>query len=109
MKDRKSIILSREMIHAGKSCAGGWNKKQLAVLGVDWPPEKGWVDRLKDTLIFEDDYNYFLELNPKRIGLKKTTNVRHFNSGKKILRVKRKTPYDDYKFSKENPNPNWSK
>jgi hypothetical protein len=29
-----------------KSEKGGWNKKNLAKLGVAWPPTKGWKYRL---------------------------------------------------------------
>lgn len=30
----------------GVSPNGAWNKAQLAVLGVPWPPLKGWKDKL---------------------------------------------------------------
>ena len=34
--------ITSEFIEAGRSTAGGYSKKQLALIGVDWPPVKGW-------------------------------------------------------------------
>jgi hypothetical protein len=34
---------------AGRSPAGGWTKKQLAIWGVPWPPPKGWKRKLTGT------------------------------------------------------------
>ena len=33
---------------------GGWNKDQLALLGVNWPPEKGWLGRLIGTEVHDE-------------------------------------------------------
>jgi hypothetical protein len=41
------VRLTRELVHAGKSAGGGWSKEQLALIGVPWPPPKGWVGRLE--------------------------------------------------------------
>lgn len=38
--------LTEEQIEAGKSPKGGWTKKQLASWGVQWPPPKGWREKL---------------------------------------------------------------
>ena len=38
--------LSADFIHRYKGASGGWSKAQLAVLGVSWPPSKGWIERL---------------------------------------------------------------
>ena len=35
------IILTQELIEAGISSKGGYNKCQLAALGIEWPPQKG--------------------------------------------------------------------
>lgn len=42
---RQFVTLSREHVMAGRSKAGGWTRKQLALIGVDWPPLTGWVNR----------------------------------------------------------------
>jgi hypothetical protein len=38
------VAVTREFIDSGRSIAGGWTREQLAVLGVSWPPPKGWKD-----------------------------------------------------------------
>jgi len=40
------FIVTAEWVESYKSGSGGWTKKQLASVGVDWPPEKGWKLRL---------------------------------------------------------------
>jgi hypothetical protein len=39
-------IYTEEEIDALKSPRGGWTKKTLKSIGVGWPPEKGWRQRL---------------------------------------------------------------
>jgi hypothetical protein len=36
------MILTFDIIESGMSDYGGWNKKQLACIGVSWPPPSGW-------------------------------------------------------------------
>lgn len=43
--------VTREWIDKFKTARGGWTKKQLAVIGVPWPPERGWKDRATGTKI----------------------------------------------------------
>lgn len=39
----KTIVLTRELIHAGKSGPGGWTRQQLKCIGVEWSElKKGW-------------------------------------------------------------------
>lgn len=54
--------LTEEMILAGQTGNGGWNRAQLAALGIDWPPHKGWKRRLIGTEISEQQYQRFLQL-----------------------------------------------
>lgn len=37
-------IITSELIEEGKSEKGGWTKFQLSLLGVQWPPQKGWKE-----------------------------------------------------------------
>jgi len=48
------------MIHSGKSERGGWTRAQLALLGVTWPPLKGWLSALIGTELAKADYLAFL-------------------------------------------------
>ena len=37
------VILTHEMILAARTPNGGFTKKQLAAIGIEWPPQKGWT------------------------------------------------------------------
>jgi len=62
----KRIVLTRENIHAGKSERGGWTRAQLALLGVAWPPMKGWLSALIGTELAKADYLAFLTSRNRR-------------------------------------------
>jgi len=38
--------LTRQELEAGKTAAGGYNRRQLALWGIPWPPPKGWQKQL---------------------------------------------------------------
>lgn len=40
------ITLSHRCLHEAASNNGGWNKAQLALLGIEWPPVQGWLRSL---------------------------------------------------------------
>lgn len=40
----KTVTLTRQMIHSAGSYGGdGFNRAQLDLLNVNWPPKQGWV------------------------------------------------------------------
>jgi hypothetical protein len=43
---RYQMVLTRQMVLRGRGPRGGWTRKQLALIGVSWPPPKGWLDQL---------------------------------------------------------------
>lgn len=51
-------------LREGVSERGGWNRAQLAVLGIAWPPAKGWKAELirKDARLSNDVHLEFLRL-----------------------------------------------
>lgn len=51
--------LTREMLHPN-GCSH--TRAQMEALGVQWPPEKGWLSRLVGTEISEDRYAEFVRL-----------------------------------------------
>lgn len=61
-------MVTVELIAAGASPGGGYTREQLAVLGVDWPPPKGWKARVIGQPISEDDAGKF-------VNLRKTTST----------------------------------
>ena len=38
-----TIPITLDTFQAAKSAKGGWTKKQVELLGVQWPPRKGWL------------------------------------------------------------------
>ncbi|MDG1752587.1 MAG: hypothetical protein P8I03_13140 [Thalassotalea sp.] len=55
-----TIKLSKELIEMGRTGNGGYTKKQLKVLGVDWPPAKGWLKAMIGTEIEQEKYDKFV-------------------------------------------------
>jgi len=54
------MILTKELMECGRSSAGGYNRKQLAAIGVEWPPQKGWLKDLIGKEIESSSYQAFL-------------------------------------------------
>jgi len=46
--------ITEEFIEKIASGRGGWNRPQLALLGVAWPPTKGWKQTLLGKEISEE-------------------------------------------------------
>jgi len=55
------MILTEEMIRAAASSKGGWTKRQLEILGVSWPPKRGWLRSVIGRDIETEVYQQFLE------------------------------------------------
>lgn len=94
------MIITHEIIEAGKSSNNGWNGKQVRLLGEDMT-KKGWLRRLIGKEFPEEVVNQFLAL--KDVHLKPG----FINKKKADVRfepVNPNTPYpDQYKH------PNWQK
>jgi len=54
--------ITEELLKRGTSRNGGWNKEQLEILGVSWPPIKGWKYRIIGQNISDKDAERFLKL-----------------------------------------------
>lgn len=59
--------INDELLQAGRSSNGGWNQAQFALLGVAWPPQKGWKLRLIGTPIEADQVELFLALKDSHL------------------------------------------
>lgn len=53
------ITLTHEMIPAARTPNGGYTKKQLAAIGVDWPPQKGWSKEVVGKQITRQQFEIF--------------------------------------------------
>ncbi len=69
--------LTREFMLSARSPAGGWNHKQLKVLGIKWPPRKGWLHRLEGKEIT-------LEQAQKLLALRDYTFMKWFEDDLKL-------------------------
>lgn len=59
IEQEETIILTKELIIAAKTTNGGLTKKQLAAIGVPWPPPKGWQESKIGTMITEEQLKRF--------------------------------------------------
>ena len=57
-----NVVLTRVLLHSAASGNCGWNREQLAVLGVPWPPPKGWLSALVGCTVSVDVWNRFVAL-----------------------------------------------
>ena len=60
-KNDALITLDKEKIERGVSSRSGVTKKQLEILGIEWPPQKGWKTSVIGQTVTKEDYQQFLE------------------------------------------------
>lgn len=49
MHNFEMVTLTEGDLRAGASERGGFNREQLAAIGVEWPPARGWLKELVGT------------------------------------------------------------
>lgn len=64
--DNSTFTLTDKLLEAGASQHGNWTAAQLRVLGISWPPPKGWKNALVGKPILQTDYRLFLHLKAGR-------------------------------------------
>ncbi len=74
---RRGMKLTHENLHALGTNGAGWNKKQLEILGISWPPKNGWLKKLIGTEIEEEKYQQLLDFR----GAKRTKRGNYRLSG----------------------------
>lgn len=73
------VRVTMELIEAGKYGPGGWNAKQLYLIGIKWPPRKGWRHKAIKNLISEENAKLFVALK----GLSKKVLRKHHGSNRR--------------------------
>ena len=68
--------ITREFLEIHKSTRGSWNSSQLAVVGIEWPPKKGWRARLEGKEITDEQARLFIEYGQRRPTGKKRKEIR---------------------------------
>ena len=60
------LTLTSKMLHdASTKGYHGFNAKQLKVIGLKWPPKKGWLKSLVGTQMLASQYRKFVEAGKK--------------------------------------------
>ena len=72
MKWRDEITLR------GMSGVGGWNKRQFDLVGIGWPPWKGWREWLVGREYSEEVVEGFVRLKGMRKGKKRVRKKREY-------------------------------
>lgn len=52
--------ITEKFLKEGQSANGGWSKRQLNMIGVNWPPASGWKQTVIGQLIEEKTARDFL-------------------------------------------------
>lgn len=68
------VVLTPERLQAGSN-VGAFNAKQLAMLGVPWPPPSGWYRRVCGSRITASSYAAFLAARKVRVKPLKTPSL----------------------------------
>lgn len=54
------MLLTHEILNSGMSTNGGWNKEQFSLIGIPWPPQKGWKSSVIMKNFPDETINLFL-------------------------------------------------
>jgi len=95
--------INKELVKMGTSLRGGWTKKQLALLGINYPLKKGWFRLIErgGISITEAAYRRFLELSNQNlsknvidwaIGLLKKIHTNSLSNTPKTILIKCNKP-----------------
>lgn len=63
--------ISKEFLSAGASAVGGYTRKQVQLLGLTWPPPKGWKNLVIGTEISDESAEEFLLISGSGRRLRK--------------------------------------
>ena len=67
--ENQKILLTKERLYRGGTSGCGFNRFQLEVLGVEYPPRKGWIRRLVGTEMTLEQYAKFVSLQGATHGV----------------------------------------
>lgn len=57
------MILTYHHLHCMETPRGAFNRAQLEVLGVAWPPKRGWLKNLIGTTLPDEKWELVLKLS----------------------------------------------
>jgi hypothetical protein len=62
------MIVSREWIEKNKTASGAWTRPQIRALGIDWPPTRGWINRVENKVISDENARIFELREPSSVA-----------------------------------------
>jgi hypothetical protein len=63
--DNGDVLLNELLIdNAGKN--GGYSRRQLAAVGIEWPPTKGWKKELVGKIVSSEEFRVFFRSDEKK-------------------------------------------
>lgn len=83
------VKVTKEFIVSGRTGPGGWCAAQLRMLGVKWPPAKGWIEAVEGKGIELDDESAGLFLGYAAKTVSKTKLRKHNRKASKPAKRKR--------------------
>lgn len=70
--------LTREILHSAGTSGIGYNREQLRLLGVPWPPRHGWLSNLVGKDIPDDTWSKVMELKDYKTRKKAQQHLMRF-------------------------------
>jgi hypothetical protein len=61
---QEGFVVTRACIYAHRTRTGLFKSQQLAALGVEWPPRRGWLARVEGSVITQTDRLVFESFCP---------------------------------------------
>lgn len=65
-KGAHMTYLTRELLKNGMCKQAGISRAQLRLIGLDWPPKKGWMDAMVGVWVDDLDYERFCQIGRAR-------------------------------------------
>ena len=75
---------------------GAWTKPQIEALGIDWPPRKGWIDRIVGKELSADNQVKF----ESRVGIKKIRKAERFSKTAQLFDDRKREALERYEKNK---------
>lgn len=81
----QTMKLTEQTITALMSINGGWNSEVLELIGVGWPPVRGWRKRIDGTEIPDETYNRALVIKDSHLKPKTIERLSNISEHKQSL------------------------
>lgn len=77
MTDFDTVIITEEFLRQGGGPNGGWNAKQLQLIGAGWPPVGGWKRKVIGRLLPKADAEEFIRLGQMQAKKREAKRCSH--------------------------------